>query len=46
MITKIILSVLIVGFAVGIVNLAEGLIEFKKYKVINSPKVCRDKIVF
>jgi hypothetical protein len=44
MITKLILSILIIGFAAGLVDSAEGLIEFKKYKVINSPKVCGDKL--
>jgi len=27
-----------------LVEQAEGLVEFKKYKVINSPKVCGDKM--
>ena len=44
MISKAILTVLIVCFAVGIVDSADGFIEFKKYKVINSPKVCGDKM--
>ena len=44
MITKIIIGLLIVGFTVGFFDSAEGLIEFKKYKVINSPKVCGDKM--
>ena len=44
MITKIILSILIIGFTIGFVESADGLIEFKKYKVINSPKVCGDKL--
>ena len=44
MLVKVILGILIIGFAVGFVELAEGLIEFKKYKVINSPKVCGDKL--
>jgi hypothetical protein len=43
MIVKLILSVLIIGFAVGLVDSADG-IEFKKYKVTNSPKVCGDKL--
>ena len=29
---------------VFLVEQAEGLVEFKKYKVINSPKVCGDKM--
>jgi hypothetical protein len=44
MITKIIIGLLIVGFTVGFFDSAEGFIEFKKYKVINSPKVCGDKL--
>ena len=44
MIVKLILSILIIGFAVGLVDSADGLIEFKKYKVTNSPKVCGDKL--
>jgi hypothetical protein len=44
MLVKVILGILIIGFAVGFVESAEGLIEFKKYKVINSPKVCGDKL--
>lgn len=44
MITKIIIGLLIVGFTIGFFDSAEGLIEFKKYKVINSPKVCGDKL--
>ena len=26
------------------INQVEGLVEFKKYKIINSPKVCDDKL--
>ena len=44
MITKIILGFLIIGFTVGLADSAEGLVEFKKYKVTNSPKVCGDKL--
>ena len=44
MITRIIIGILIIGFAIGIIDSAEGLIKFKKYKVINSPKVCGDKL--
>ena len=33
-----------VGFVIGVYDSAEGFIEFKKYKVINSPKVCGDKL--
>lgn len=43
MITKIILGILIIGFTLSLIDSAEG-IEFKKYKVINSPKVCGDKL--
>ena len=32
------------GFTIGFFDSAEGLIEFKKYKVTNSPKVCGDKL--
>ena len=38
----IILLILVISIGFGI-NQAEGL-EFKKYKVINSPKVCGDKL--
>ena len=44
MITKIILGILIIGFTLSLIDSAEGLVEFKKYKVINSPKVCGDKM--
>ena len=44
MITKIILGILIIGFTLSLIDSAEGLLEFKKYKVINSPKVCGDKL--
>ena len=44
MITKIILGILIIGFTLSLIDSAEGLVEFKKYKVINSPKVCGDKL--
>jgi len=43
MITKIILGILIIGFTLRLIDSAEG-IEFKKYKVVNSPKVCGDKL--
>jgi hypothetical protein len=43
-ITKIILGVLIIGFTLSLIDSAEGLVEFKKYKVINSPKVYGDKL--
>jgi len=37
--------VLIFGISAALlVEQAEGLVEFKKYKVINSPKVCGDKM--
>ena len=38
-----ILLILIITVSFGI-NQVEGFIEFKKYKVINSPKVCGDKM--
>jgi len=44
MITKIIVGILIIGFTLSLIDSAEGLVEFKKYKVINSPKVCGDKL--
>ncbi len=45
MIERLILLVLVFGISTGfIVEQAEGFIEIKKYKVINSPKVCGDKM--
>ena len=45
MIARLILLVLIFGISTTLlVEQAEGLVEFKKYKVINSPKVCGDKM--
>ncbi len=44
MITKVIIGILVIGFAIGVIDSADGFIEFKKYKVINSPKVCGDKL--
>lgn len=45
MIVKLIFLVLIFGISTALlVEQAEGLVEFKKYKVINSPKVCGDKM--
>ena len=45
MIVRLILLVLIFGISTMLlVEQAEGLVEFKKYKVINSPKVCGDKM--
>lgn len=44
MITKGIIWILVIGFAIGVIDSADGFIEFKKYKVINSPKVCGDKM--
>jgi hypothetical protein len=44
-IVRLILLALIFGISTTlIVEQAEGLVEFKKYKVINSPKVCGDKM--
>jgi len=44
MITKVIIVILVIGFAIGLIDSVEGFIEIKKYKVINSPKVCGDKL--
>jgi len=44
MITKVIIGILVIGFAMGLTDSVEGFIEIKKYKVINSAKVCGDKI--
>ncbi len=45
MITRLIILLLVFGISTGfIVEQAEGFIEIKKYKVINSPKVCGDKM--
>ncbi len=44
MILRILIVVLAIGFTIGLIDSAEGFIEFKKYKVINSPKICGDKL--
>ena len=44
MITGVIIIILAVGLGLGLIDSAEGLVEFKKYKVINSLKVCGDKL--
>jgi len=44
MLRWVIAGILMIGFSAGFVDYAEGLVEFKKYKVINSPKVCGDKM--
>ena len=44
MITKVIIGILIIGLVLGVIHSADGFIEFKKYKVINSPKVCGDQL--
>jgi len=44
MIEKVIIGILVIGFVLGAIDSADGLIEFKKYKVINSSKVCGDKL--
>ena len=45
MIVRLIILVLVLGISTGFIfEYAEGFIEFKKYKVINSPKVCGDKM--
>ncbi len=42
---EILLSILIFSvLTIVLIQTAEGLIEIKKYKVINSPKVCGDKL--
>ena len=42
---EIFLILVILTIVIGLgINQAEGLVEFKKYKVINSPKVCGDKL--
>jgi hypothetical protein len=44
-IIRLILLLLVLGISTGfIIDHAEGFIEIKKYKVINSPKVCGDKM--
>jgi len=44
-IARLILLVIIVGISAGLLfEYAEGFIEIKKYKVINSQKVCGDKM--
>ncbi len=45
MVVRLIILVLVLGFSAGLTfDMAEGFIEIKKYKVINSPKVCGDKM--
>ena len=44
MIIFAIITLLIFSIGFSIIDDAEGLIEFKKYKVTNSPKVCGDKL--
>lgn len=47
MFTRIIIILIVLIFGVStalLLEQAEGLVEFKKYKVINSPKVCGDKM--
>lgn len=44
MIVKLSIVILAICFSIGIIDTADGFIEFKKYKVINSPKVCGDKL--
>ncbi len=45
MIGRLIILVLVFGISTGfIVEQADGFISIKKYKVINSPKVCGDKM--
>ena len=44
MITKVVIVFLVIGLGYALIDSAEGLVEFKKYKVINSDKVCGDKL--
>ena len=45
MIARLIILILVFGILIGFLSdYAEGFIEIKKYKVINSPKVCGDKM--
>ncbi len=45
MIARLIILVLVLGISTGLIfDYAEGLVGIKKYKVINSPKVCGDKM--
>ena len=45
MIARLFILLLVIGISTGfIVEQAEGFIQIKKYKVINSPKVCGDKM--
>ncbi len=45
MIARLFILLLVLGISTGfIVEQAEGFIQIKKYKVINSPKVCGDKM--
>jgi hypothetical protein len=43
MIVKMIIGVLLIGLGFSLIDSVEG-IEIKKYKVINSDKVCGDKL--
>jgi len=44
-IVRLIVLVLVLGISAGFIfEYADGFIEIKKYKVINSPKVCGDKM--
>jgi hypothetical protein len=43
MIVKIIIGILVIGLGFSLIDSVEG-IEIKKYKVINSDKVCGDKL--
>ena len=44
MIVKAVIVILAIGFGFTLIDSAEGLVEFKKYKVTNSDKVCGDKL--
>ncbi|MDH3312038.1 MAG: hypothetical protein OEM28_02690 [Nitrosopumilus sp.] len=44
MITSVIIVILAIGFGFTFIDSADAIVEFKKYKVTNSPKVCGDKM--
>ncbi|MGH1565866.1 MAG: hypothetical protein ACRBB5_00180 [Nitrosopumilus sp.] len=44
MITRVIIGILMANFVLTMTDSADRLVEFKKYKTINSSKVCGDKL--
>ena len=44
MITRVIIGILMANFVLTMADSADRLVEFKKYKTINSSKVCGDKL--